>query len=84
MVAYKNTFDSLAEFMADLDPVKVLGFHAPAKTQERVDNLLDKKQENELTLTEQEELDHYLILEHIVRLAKSRARFISSAKRQLV
>lgn len=74
MVAYQNAYDSLAEFMADLDPVRVLGFHAPAKTQERVEDLLEKKQEDGLSLTEQEELDHYLILEHIVRLAKSRAR----------
>ena len=74
MIAYQNAYDSLAEFMADLDPVKVLGFHAPAKTQDRVEDLLEKKQEHGLSLTEQEELDHYLILEHIVRLAKSRAR----------
>lgn len=74
MVAYQNAYDSLAEFMADLDPVRVLGFHAPAKTQERVEDLLEKKQEDGLSLMEQEELDHYLILEHIVRLAKSRAR----------
>jgi hypothetical protein len=74
MVAYQNAYDSLAEFMADLDPIKVMGFHAPNKIQERVEDLLEKKQENGLSLTEQEELDHYLILEHIVRLAKSRAR----------
>ena len=74
MVAYQNAYDSLAEFMAMLDPIKVLGFHAPTKIQERVDELLDKKQEIGLALTEQEELDHYFILEHIVRLAKSRAR----------
>ena len=43
MVVYQNAYDSLAEFMADLDPVKVLGFHAPAKTQERVEDLLEKK-----------------------------------------
>jgi hypothetical protein len=80
MVAYQNAYDSLAEFMADLDPIKVMGFHAPNKIQERVEDLLEKKQENGLSLTEQEELDHYLILEHIVRLAKSRARLHLSKK----
>jgi hypothetical protein len=81
MVAYHNVYDSLAEFMANLDPMKVLAFHAPEKIQERVEFLLDKKRESKLTKTEQEELDHYLILEHIVRLAKSRARLhLSQAK----
>jgi hypothetical protein len=69
-----NAYDSLAEFMASLDPVKVLGFHAPQPIQERVEELLEKQQESSLPTTEREELDHYLILEHIVRLAKSRAR----------
>ena len=74
MIAYQNAYDSLADFMAMLDPVKVLAFHAPTKIQERVEKLLEKKQDLGLSLLEQEELDHYFILEHIVRLAKSRAR----------
>jgi hypothetical protein len=32
MVATLNAFDSLAEFMADLDPIKGLGFHAPKQS----------------------------------------------------
>ena len=74
MIAYQNIYDSLAEFMATLDPIKVLGFYAPTNIQERVEELLEKQQEIKLSITEKEELDHYLILEHIVRLAKSRAR----------
>ena len=74
MVAYQNAYDSLADFMAMLDPTKVLAFHAPTKIQERVEDLLEKKQDSGLSLLEKEELDHYFILEHIVRLAKSRAR----------
>jgi len=74
MVAYPNIYDTLAEFMANLDPEKVLGFHAPSAIQKRVDSLLTQKQEEGLSGAEQDELDHYLILEHIVRLAKSRAR----------
>lgn len=74
MIAYQNAYDSLADFMAMLDPIKVLAFHAPTKIQERVEELLEKKQDIGLSPLEQEELDHYFILEHIVRLAKSRAR----------
>ncbi len=74
MIAYQNIYDSLADFMAALDPAKVLAFHAPAHIQARVEVLLEKKQQDGLTPIEKEELDHYFILEHIVRLAKSRAR----------
>jgi hypothetical protein len=74
MVAYNNVYDSLAEFMAGMDAQKVLAFHAPADIQNRVEVLLEKKQETTLSSNEKEELDHYFILEHIVRLAKSRAR----------
>ena len=75
MTTYQNAYDSLADFMVTLDPVKVLNFHAPSDIQDRVEALLDKKQgKSGLSLAEQEELDHYFILEHIVRLAKSRAR----------
>jgi hypothetical protein len=74
MTATLNAYDSLADFMASLDPIKVLGFHAPQKLQERVEELLERQQESTLDITEKEELDHYMILEHIVRLAKSRAK----------
>jgi len=43
MIAYQSTYDSLADFIAALAPVKVLGFHAPAKIQDRVEELLEKR-----------------------------------------
>jgi hypothetical protein len=74
MVAYQNVYDSLVDFIAGMDAEKVLAFHAPKDLQSRIEMLLEKKQDSSLTLNEKEELDHYFILEHIVRLAKSRAR----------
>lgn len=76
MTSYAHIYDSLAEFMAGLDPVKVLAFHAPKEIQVRVEELLEKKREEGLSEQEGKELEHYFILEHIVRLAKSRARLI--------
>jgi hypothetical protein len=73
MIAYQNIYDSLADFIASMEPEKVLAFHAPDSLQERVEYLLEKKQNPGLDSHEQEELDHFFILEHIVRLAKSRA-----------
>lgn len=72
MIAYQNIYDSLADLIASLDADKVLAFHAPDSLQQRVDYLLEKKQEEMLSAREKEELEHYFILEHIVRLAKSR------------
>jgi len=74
MAEFTNAYESLAEFIAALDPIKVLAFHAPESTQDRVEELLEKKQELGLTPDEQGELDHYLNYEHILRLAKSKAR----------
>ena len=74
MIAEMSVYENLAEFMASMDPAKVLAFHAPASMQQRVDALLEKKQEQGLTEKEAEELEHYFIVEHIVRLAKTRAR----------
>ncbi len=74
MIAYPNIYDSLADFIATLDAEKVLAFHAPASLQERIEQVLEKKQTQGLTDQEKEELAHYYTLEHIVRLAKSRAR----------
>lgn len=74
MIAYQNIYDSLADFMASLDPEKVLTFHAPDHIQKRVNVLLDKKKGKGLSAEEADELEHYFILEHIVRLAKTRAR----------
>lgn len=72
MIAYQNVYDSLADFIATMDADKVLAFHAPDTLQERVESLLEKKQSAKLSSREEEELNHYFILEHIVRLAKSR------------
>lgn len=74
MVAYQNIYDSLADFIAGMEAEKVMAFHAPAALQERVEQLLDKKEIDGLNDREAEELAHYYILEHIVRLAKSRTR----------
>lgn len=78
MVNFPHIYDSLTDFIAQMDPEKVLAFHAPSEIQERVDLLLDKKREQGLDEKEADELEHYFILEHIVRRAKSRARLLIS------
>lgn len=41
--------------------------------QERMELLLEKSKANKLTIDEKDELDHYIVLEWLGRLAKIRA-----------
>ncbi len=67
-------YDQLAEYIASLDPRKILQFNAAAELQARLDFLLDKQKNIRLTRKEKGELEHYLIVNRIVGLAKARAR----------
>jgi hypothetical protein len=69
-----NIYDELAELLANMDPDKVLKFHASAGAQKRLEDLLEKNREGTLTTDEKAEIDRFMTVEHIVRLAKARAR----------
>ncbi len=69
-----NIYDELAELLASMDSDKVLRFHASKLAQEHLEELLEKNKEGELTPSEVQELEKYMAVEHIVRLAKARAR----------
>jgi hypothetical protein len=68
-----SVYDELSEFIASMNPKKVLNFKASANTQKRLDYLLDKQRDTTLSLEEKNELEHYLIINRIVGLAKARA-----------
>lgn len=69
-----NIYDELAELLASMDSDKVLRFHASKPAQQRLEILLEKNKADELTPLEAQELEKYMAVEHIVRLAKARAR----------
>ena len=71
-----TVYDSVADFIAGMNPQKVLDFRADADMQQRLEELIDKEKEEGLTEEEKEELDHYVVLERLIRLAKARARYI--------
>jgi hypothetical protein len=54
-------------------PEQVLAIRPSPELQARVSALLAKSKERELSRQEESELDRYLILEHLVRLAKAHA-----------
>lgn len=74
-----HVYDEIIDFIAAAIPSSVLAFKASDATNNRVEELLEKEREARITASEKAELDHYLMLEHIMRLAKARARKLLNA-----
>lgn len=72
MVVY-NAYDQIAELIAELNPAKVMALKANEELQNRFENLVEKSKESSLNLQEKDELDHYVVLERLIRLAKIRS-----------
>jgi len=68
-----NIYDELAELLANMNPAKVIQFHASKGAQQRLEELLEKNKEGALTEDEKIEIERFMTVEHIVRLAKARA-----------
>ncbi len=68
-----SIFDELAYFLASLSPKKVLTYKVSTKAQDRVNFLIDKNKKAGLSTTENEEMERYMVFEHIIQLAKAKA-----------
>ena len=71
--AYLDIIDFIA---AGTTPESVARFQPSAEAQQRVAELIDSEKERSLSQEDKSELDHYMELEHILRMAKARARQI--------
>jgi hypothetical protein len=70
-----RAFDEIIDFLTSCPkPAEVVAFKPSPKMQGRVSRLLEKKQEGKLTDEESQELEYFMIIEHMMRLAKARAR----------
>lgn len=70
-----TVYDEIIDFLAmGSTPAQVIAFKVSEETRSRVSDLIQREKTSGLTLEEHTELDHYLQLEHIMRLAKARAR----------
>ncbi len=74
-----SIYDEIADFMAGMDPKKVIACRPSEANQSRLDFLLDKQQESGLSSEEKNELGHYLIINRIIGLAKARAMQLLAA-----
>ena len=69
-----NAYDQIADLIASLDPAKVLSLEANEEMQARLEDLIEKSKIGELGHKEKDELDHYIVLERLIRLAKIRVQ----------
>jgi hypothetical protein len=73
--AYLEIIDFIA---AGTTPETVIQFKPSPEAERRVSDLIEKEKDTGLSTEEKAELDHFLELEHILRMAKARAREILS------
>jgi hypothetical protein len=57
-------------------PEEVANFHPSPAAQARVSELVEREKESQITPEETAEITHFLELEHILRMAKARARLM--------
>jgi hypothetical protein len=69
-----TAYEEIIEFIASANPVAVATFEASQATKDRVAELIHREKTAGLNTDESKELKQYLSLEHIMRLAKARAR----------
>ena len=71
--AYLEIIDFIA---AGTTPEAVADFRPSPEAQQRVAELIEREKESGLPPDEKAELDHFVELEHILRMAKAKARQI--------
>jgi len=67
-------FEEVVQFIAALSPREVIEFKPSAAARDRIWDLIERQKAAPLPTEEKTELDHYLEIEHLMRLAKAHAR----------
>jgi hypothetical protein len=76
MIAVKNykASEEVANFIAMTNPAKVLTFRPSEETRQRVSDLIEREKNEGISEDEKRELEYYMQLEHLMRMAKIFAR----------
>lgn len=70
-------YDEFVTFIASgTTPEQIASYRPSAAQQARAYELLHRERQGELTVEEKAELDTYISLEHILRLAKAKAKLL--------
>lgn len=75
-----SIYDQLAEIIARAEPEKVLDMRASKDMQQRFNELAEKSKNEEITRQERDELNHFVMIERLLRLAKIRAEQTMKSK----
>lgn len=76
-----KAYDEVIEFIASREPQAVVDFRPSEEARRRAWELIERQKQQALSSEDATELQHYLELEHLMRLAKSRARQLLSHDR---
>lgn len=76
-----KAYEEIVEFIASgTNPTSVIAFTPSNSVRNRVGDLIYFEKTRGLSKDEKSELEHYMQLEHLMRLAKARARKYASGK----
>ena len=64
----------IIDFIAGNNPEAVIQFRPSPEAQQRLADLVEREKDGGLSAEEKAELDHFMELEHIMRMAKAKAR----------
>lgn len=71
----ERAYSEIVEFIAaNTAPARLLAFRPSARTRSRVAELVAREKTAGLSREESSELEHFVEIEHLLRLAKTRAR----------
>jgi hypothetical protein len=68
-----SVYDQIADLLASLEPAKILALKSSEEAQTRFTELIEKHHNDRLNDTEKDELDHFVVLVRLIRLAKLRS-----------
>ena len=74
MATQITLYDEIAELLASLSAEKILAYRISEGMKSRLNELLEKQQTDDLTEVERREIEHHLVINNIISLAKARAR----------
>lgn len=70
-----RVFDEIIDFITSIpQPQQILNYKPSKSAQNRLDDLLEKKRNEQLSEDELHELDQFVMTEHIMRIAKIKAK----------
>lgn len=76
MTTIYGVYDQLAEMIARVDPEKVMAMKSSDELQKRFNFLSEKLRNSGLSSKEKDELNHFIFIERLFRMAKIKADLI--------